>query len=117
MRRVYHAPLSASTSRFGGTWPARTVPASASRARVVDPAGQVGERPADVGGDDAEQRLSRRCEEADVEVAVQEQRRDAGAVQDVLQVVRRAALPFEGFLKLTIERRELFVERLQLLPR
>ena len=84
---------------------------------VVDAAGQVGERPADVGGDDAEQRLGRRREEADVEVAVQEQRRDAGAVQDVLQVVRRAALPFERFLKLTVERGELFVERLQLLPR
>ena len=31
--------------------------------------GEIGERPADVGGDDAEQRFRRRREEADVEVA------------------------------------------------
>ena len=92
-------------------------PGVREQASVVDAAGQVGERPADVGGDDAEQRLGRRREEADVEVAVQEQRRDAGAVQDVLQVVGRAALAFERFLKLTVEGGELFVERLQLLPR
>ena len=73
-------------------------PGIREQASVVDAAGQVGERPADVAGDNAEQRLGRRREKADVEVTVQEQRRDAGAVQDVFQVVRRAALPFERFL-------------------
>src|SRR5204863_96795 len=78
---------------------------------------KVGERSADVAGDNAKQRLGRWREKADVEVAVQEQRRDAGAVQDVLQVVRRAALPFERFLYLTVDGRKLFIKRLQLLPR
>jgi hypothetical protein len=73
-------------------------PGIREQASVVDAAGQVSEWPADVAGDNAEQRLGRRREKADVEVTVQEQRRDAGAVQDVLQVVRRAALPFERFL-------------------
>ena len=50
-------------------------------------------------------------------VAVQEQRRDAGAVQDVLQIVGRAALAFERFLELAVEGGELLVERLQLLLR
>ena len=79
--------------------------------------GQIGERPADVGGDDPEQRFRRRREEADVEVAVEEQRRDAGAVENVLQIVGRAALPFERLLKLAVERGQLLVERLQLLLR
>ena len=73
-------------------------PGIREQARVFDAAGQVGERSADVAGDNAEQRLGRWREKADIEVTVQEQRRDAGAVQDVLQVVRRAALPFERFL-------------------
>ena len=50
-------------------------------------------------------------------VAVQEQGRHPGAVQDVLQIVRRAALAFERFLKLAVERSQLFIERLQLLAR
>src|SRR2546423_10473459 len=50
MRRVYHDPLSASTSRFGGTWPARTVPASASRVVSLMRRGQsAGGRPVSVG--------------------------------------------------------------------
>ena len=73
-------------------------PGIREQASVVDAAGQVSERPTDVAGDNAEQRLGRWREKADIEVTVQEQRRDAGAVQDILQVVRRAALPFERFL-------------------
>ena len=79
--------------------------------------GQIGKRPADIGGDDAEQRLCRRREEPDVELAVEEQRRDVRAVEDVLQIVRCAALPFERLLKLAVEGGELFIERLQLFLR
>ena len=114
---MYQAPLSASISR-----PERRE-AGENRARVgqqigvAERAGEVGERPADIGGDDAEQRFRRRREEADVEIAVEEQRRDAGAVQDVLQIVGRAALPLQRLLKLAVEGGELLVERLQLLLR
>src|SRR5206468_1574123 len=87
------------------------------QASVVDAAGQVSQRPADVSSDNAEQRLGRRREKADVEVNVQEQGGDAGTVQDVLQIIGHAALVFERFLELTVERGELFVQRLQLLPR
>ena len=43
--------------------------------------------------------------------------RDVGAVEDVLQVVGRAALPLERLLELAVEGGELLVERLQLLLR
>ena len=48
---------------------------------------------------------------------VEEQRRDIGAVEDVLQIVGRGALPLERFLQLAVERGQLLVERLQLLLR
>ena len=76
---------------------------------------EIGERSTDVGGDHAEERLRRRGEEADVEFLVEEQRRDVGAVQDVLEVVGDGLMLTEGLLKLAIERRELLVERLQFL--
>ena len=79
--------------------------------------GEVGERSADIAGDDPEQRSCRRREEADVEVAVEEQGRDTSAVEDVLQIVRCVALPFQGLLQLAVEGGELFVERLKLLLR
>ena len=111
---MYQAPFSASISRPSGATLVSTARASASRSASAA-AGEVGERPADVGGDDPEQRFRRRREEADVEVAVEEQRRDAGAVEDVLQVVGGAALAFERLLQLAVEGGELLVERLQLL--
>ena len=61
--------------------------------------------------------LRGRREEADIEVAVEEERRDVGAVEDVLQVVGRAALLLERLLELAVEGGELLVERLQLLLR
>ena len=54
---------------------------------------KIGERPADVGADHAEERLRRRGEEADLEVLVKEERRDVGAVQDVLEVVGDGLMP------------------------
>ena len=61
--------------------------------------------------------LGGRREEADVEVGVEEERRDVGAVQDILQIVGRRALPLQRFLKLAVEGGQLLVERLQFLLR
>ena len=84
------------------------------QASVVDAAGQVGERPADVHSDDAKHRLRRWREKTDLEILVQEQHRDLGAVHGVLQVVGGGALALDGFVELTVEGGELLVERLQL---
>ena len=84
---------------------------------VLEPARQVGKRPADVGSDDVEQRLRGRREEADVQVAIQEECRHVGAVEDVLKVVGRGALLLDRLVQLAIEGRELLVEGLQLLLR
>ncbi len=74
---------------------------------------EIGQRPADIARDDVEQRPGGRREEADVELHVEEQRRDIGAVEDVLQIVGGGALPIERFLQLAIEGGQLLVERLQ----
>ena len=76
---------------------------------------QVRQRAPDVAGNDVEQRLGRRREEADVEAGVEEDRRDVGAVEDVLQIVRGRALPIERLLQLAVEGVQFLVERLQLL--
>src|SRR6185437_6999065 len=73
--------------------------------------------PADIGGDDAEKRFRRGREEANVEVAVKEERRDVGAVKDVLEVVGRSPLLLQRLLELAIEGGELLIERLQLFLR
>ena len=83
--------------------------------RIGEMVREIGERPADVGGDHAEERLRRGGEEADLEFLVEEQRRNVGAVQDVLEVVGEGLMLVEGLLKLAVERRELLVERLQFL--
>ncbi len=56
-------------------------------------------------------------EEPDVQVTVEEDRRNIGAVEHVLQVVRRRAVALDGFLQLGVQRRQLLVEGLQLLLR
>ena len=84
---------------------------------VLEPARQVGKRPADIGGDDVEQRLRGRREEADVQVGIQEERRHVGAVEDVLEIVGRGALLLDRLVQLAVEGRELLVEGLQLLLR
>ena len=80
---------------------------------IVGTAGKVGERPSDVGCNDAEMRFHRRREEADVQSAVEEDRRDIGAGEHVLQIVGGGALLFYGFVKLAVEGRQLLIERLQ----
>ena len=112
---MYQAPFSASISRVTGTRLASTFRASSRRFAIGEMVREIGERPADVGGDHAEERLRRRREEADIEFLVEEQRRDVGAVQDVLEVVGDGLMLIEGLLKLAVERRELLVERLQFL--
>ena len=78
---------------------------------------QIRKRTPDIAGNDAEQCLRGGREEADIEAGVEEDRRDVGAVQHVLQIVGGRALPFQRLLKLTVEGGELLVERLQLLFR
>ncbi len=85
------------------------------QARVVDAAGQIGERPADVRSDDAEHRPRGGREETDLEIGVEEQHRDLRAVHRVSQVVGGGALLLDGLVELTVEGGELLVERLQLL--
>ena len=84
---------------------------------VVGTAGEIGERPADVGCDDAEMRSHRRREETDVQLAVEEDRRDLGAVEDILQIVGRDALLLDGLVQLAVEGGQLLVERLELFLR
>ncbi len=84
---------------------------------VVGTAGEIGERPSDVGRDDAEMRSHRRREEPDVQLAVQEDRRDLGAVEDILQIVGGDALLLDGFVQLAVEGGQLLIERLKLFLR
>ena len=81
---------------------------------VVDQAGEVGQRPADIRSEDAEHRFCGRCEQSDLEVTVQEQHRNLRAVHGVLQIVGGGALPLDRFVELTVEGGEFLVERLQL---
>ena len=76
---------------------------------------EVGQRPTDIAGDHMEQRLGGRSEEPDIEMRVEKDRRDVGAVEDVLQIVGERALALQRLLKLAVEGAQLLVERLQLL--
>ena len=76
---------------------------------------KVGYRPANVTRDDVEQRFGCRREEPDLELGVEKQRCDIGAVEYVLKVIRCRALSLQGFLELAVERGQFFVQRLQFL--
>ena len=117
MRRMYQAPLRASISRSIGARVCSTVRASLSKRAIGSQRVEIGERPPDVARNDAEERLGGRREEADIEVGVEEERRDIGAVQNVLQIVGGRALPLQGLLELAVEGGKLLVERLQFLLR
>ena len=84
---------------------------------IVGDGAQVCQRPADVAGDDVEQRAHRRCEEADFHVHIEEHRADIGAVEHILQIVGGEALAVQRLLELAVERGQLFVQRLELLLR
>ena len=117
MRRMYQAPLCASISRSIGARVCSTVRASARSApSAASELRSASGRPTSLGND-IEQRLGGRREEADIEIGVEEERRDIGAVQDVLQIVGGRALPLQRFLELAVEGGQLLVERLQFLLR
>ena len=78
---------------------------------------EIGERAADIAGDHGEQRFGGGGKEADLQFGIEEQGGDIGAVQHVLQIVRRGALAFQGFLQLAVQRGEFLVEGLQFLLR
>ena len=117
MRRMYQAPLCASISRSSGVRVCSTVRASVSRApSAASELRSASGRPISLGND-VEERFGGRREEADFELGVEEERRDIGAVQDVLQIVGGRALPLQRFLELAVEGGQLLVERLQFLLR
>ena len=117
MRRMYQAPLCASISRSIGARVCSTVRASVRRApSAASELRSASGRPMSLGND-AEERLGGRREEADIEIGVEEERRDIGAVEDVLQIIGGRALPLQRFLELAVEGGQLLVERLQFLLR
>lgn len=75
---------------------------------------EIGQGPANIAGDDVEQRARRRGEEPDIELGVEKDGGEVGAVEHVLQVVGGGSLPLQRFLQLPIERCQLLVEGLQL---
>ena len=114
---MYQAPLCASISRSIGTRLCSTARASARRApSAASELRSASGRPTSLGND-TEERFGGRREEADIEVGVEKDRRDIGAVQNILQIVGGRALPLQRFLELAVERGELLVERLQFLLR
>src|SRR6185436_12945109 len=64
---------------------------------------EVRQRPADIARDDVEEQPGGRGEEANTEARIEEDRRDVGAVENILQVVGGGALAFERFLELAVE--------------
>ena len=88
---MYQAPLCASISRSIGARVCSTVAGIGQQRAIGGQRAEVRERPPDVAGNDVEQRLGGRREEADIEVGVEEKRRDVGAVENFcrsLEVVR-----------------------------
>src|SRR6185437_10558246 len=71
----------------------------------------------DIARNDVEERLGGGRKEADVELGVEEERRDIGAVKDILQIVGGRTLPLQRFLKLAVQSGQLLGERLQLFLR
>ena len=78
---------------------------------------EIRERPADIARYHPEQRSCGQHEEADVQLRIEEHRRDIGAVEHVLQVVGGRSLPLQRFLELAVERGQFLVQRLQFLLR
>ena len=74
---------------------------------------QIGQRAAHVARNHVEENFGRGSEEADIEIGVEKDGCDVGAVEHVLQVFRGCALAIQRLLELVVERIELLVERLQ----
>jgi hypothetical protein len=77
--------------------------------------GQVRDRPAEVRRDQPQHPRRVRGEELHPQLAVQEQRRDSGGLQQVGQVAVGRRQPLGLVLKLAVDRGQLLVDRLQLL--
>ena len=117
MRRMYQAPFRASISRSIGARVCSTVAASVSSSpSAASEFRSASGRPMSLGMT-LKSAFGGRREEADVEVGVEEQCRDIGAVEDVLQIVGGRALPLQRFLELAVEGGQLLVQRLQFLLR
>jgi hypothetical protein len=78
---------------------------------VVD----IGERPPAIGRDQVEDRRCGRREAADDEIAVEEDRRDQGALEQVAQVGVGVVELVDLAVELGVDRMQLLVDRLQLL--
>jgi hypothetical protein len=83
--------------------------------RIVEPAREVADRPADVGGDQVEELDRRRSEERDPQRPVEKERRDRARRHQVLQVGVGSAQLVDLALQLLVDGGQLLVDRLQLL--
>ena len=112
MRLMYQDPFCVSISRSRASEPEH-----GARIRQQGPIdgerAEIRERPPHIAGDDVEQSLRGRREEPDIEIEVEKQRCNIGAVEHVLQIVGGRALPLQRFLKLRVESGEFLIERLQ----
>ncbi len=72
--------------------------------RVGEPTDEVGQRPAVVAGNEIEQLGDRRREAADHEISVEENRRDLGALEEVVQVAVGAIELVDLVAELSIDR-------------
>jgi len=75
---------------------------------------QISQRSPDIARDNAEQRLGGGRKKPDVEFEVEENGCQISAVEHVLQIVGRGALPLQRFLQLAVQRGQFLVKRLQL---
>jgi hypothetical protein len=80
--------------------------------RVVEPVGEVADRPADVGGDEGEELHRRRREERDAQLAVEKDGGDGGRRHQVLQVAVGTAQLVDPALQLLVDGHQLLVDRL-----
>ena len=77
-------------------WLASTAHASSLEVLVLEPARQIGKRPADIGSDQVEQGLCGWREDPDVQLGIQKQGRHVRTDEDVLQAVVHYALLLDG---------------------
>ena len=116
-RRRYERVSSARAMVSSGASLSRTRRQSSSKRRIGDLRRDVPKRPAEVGGQQVQQLHRRRREALDVEIDVEEHRRDFGARQQVHHVVVGRVELAHFVLELTVDRAQLLVQRLQLLLR
>ena len=82
---------------------------------VGEPGRDVGDRPAEVALDQAEDLGDRRGEALDAQLAVEKDRGDLGVLQQVLLIAQRAVEALDLGVELGVHRLQFLVDRLQLL--